>query len=117
MFEQIIRSDVRIYAIAEQVALGFCTVRLGKNGAGARLTNVPYAGVVEVGNLVIIDNSTDALLVRAFQQIEEEVILVIYIQYISVKIANVLRSQVVKTRSIYLVCAKSTLTLNQVYKH
>lgn len=57
--KRIVEAGKRIYGVVESAALGRATIRLGINGNGARLTNIPYAGNVAVGDQVIVDVSND----------------------------------------------------------
>lgn len=55
------------YAIIESINYGLVTVRLGATGTGSRLTNLNIVGTAKVGDLVIVDYSTNVPYVRATQ--------------------------------------------------
>ena len=58
------RSGNYQYAVVENINLGLVTVRLGGDGTGQRLTNLNIVGTAAVGDLVVVDYSTNVPYVR-----------------------------------------------------
>lgn len=57
--QQIKQSDTRVYALVESAQLGLATIKLGADGSGNRISNIPYTGQLEVGDMVIYTRVSD----------------------------------------------------------
>ena len=68
---QTTRSGSYQYAKVESFNRALVTVRLGTNGTGARLTNLNVVGTPSVGDVVIVDYSTNVPYVRTLASIYE----------------------------------------------
>lgn len=68
---QTTRSGNYQYAKVESFNRALVTVRLGSDGSGARLTNLNVVGSPSVGDIVIVDYSTNVPYVRTQQSIRE----------------------------------------------
>lgn len=68
---QTTRSGNYQYAKVESFNRALVTVRLGSNGTGARLTNLNVVGTPVVGDIVIVDYSTNVPYVRTLQNVNE----------------------------------------------
>lgn len=72
--KQILKRGSRVYAVVESFSIGKATIRLGKNGTGARLTNIPYSGNIEVGDIVLCTITNDMPMIhKLISPVEEEV--------------------------------------------
>lgn len=59
------KAGTRQLAVIEGISSGYVTVRLGRKGTGARLTNLYAVGALNIGDVVEVDYSTAKPYVRS----------------------------------------------------